>query len=278
MAMTLDEQQQSRGHDTASADLSASDGSELRARPSEVLVPGGLGVVLWAVICWTPLEIELSAASPRMSVALLFMVPLAALALSLFLRRAVLCMVALPLSLTACFTVLEPLDLRVLGTLQGGLTLGGALLLFLLGTSVWGPQRERRPRVRSERLRAGVDPSHRRTMGFVLPRLALLVALFVVPLWALYGADGQALLAESFADRRLEAQVLVHTVHLFIAVLATYLFFLSPAINQPLEQAELRERLARMPQRTELSRYRRNLVLWLAVGLVAGAAFFWLRL
>lgn len=212
-------------------------------RPLEIAVPVLLGLIVWTVVCFEPLRFELGLSTTRAPRVMLYLQPLIMLGVGLASRRTPFLMVIFPVSLLAGFFLMEPLDLRPLGTLRGGLTLFGALLLFLIGTARYGARSNRGEEARGERMEVGSDPQARWFSVYLWPRLVLLVALLLAPLWGLYGEGASETLARNFADRADDALILIHTVHLFIVLLVGYVFFLSPAINVEIEVADLQRKL-----------------------------------
>src|SRR5690606_21426609 len=225
-----------------------------RAAVLSYVVPGVAGVVLWSVVCLSPLQIELAAPSAPIPWVLLYLQPLLLLAIGIFAPRPVFALVAVPISPGTCFFALAPLDLRPLSMPRGALTLAGALVVFLAASARF--VRDRTPQnlvVIGNPLHRGVAAGYKPLLHYTWPRMLLLVGAFVVPLMALYGPEGQASLTEHFPDRRSDAMVLIHTVHLFIVILVAYLFFLSPSVNFALELSELRQTLQTMQQRRTLN-------------------------
>ena len=247
-------------------------------RPFELAVPALLGLIVWTVVCFEPLRFELALSGSRVPFVMLYLQPLVMLAVGLAARRTPFLMVIFPVSLLAAFFLMEPLELRPLGTLRGGLTLCGSLLLFLLGTARYGARTQRGAELRGERMEVGVDPQARWFGFYLWPRLALLVALLVVPLWGLYGEGAGETLVRHFAERADDARILIHTVHVFIVLLIGYVFFLSPAINIDLEVADLQGKLAQLGQAQAAKTHgRRVMGLLFGVALVVVFLSYWTR-
>ena len=220
--------------------------TDFRSHVAGYLISGVIGVLVWSYLCSAALEIELSHPSARMSALTLYLAPLVMLALTLGFKRPVMSMVAFPISLLPCFVALEPLDLRPLNDIGGGLTLTSGLVAFLIATARLIPTPNNpSPLLRGKPLSEGISRDFWALLRYMLPRIALMIAFYVVPLVALYSDLGQTQLRANFPKKDLDATFLIHTVHLFIATIATYVALLSPTINRPLDVFELRESLKR---------------------------------
>ena len=251
--------------------------ARFHTRSTEFVIPGLLGLLLWSVICWESLVIEVGADDTRLPHMLLLLQPLLVLAVGLVMRSTPFALIAFPMTLLIAVFGLEPLDISALSTFPGALTLSGSLILFLFGASRYGPSKAHRALLSGERLRSGLDASHRRIAFGTWTRAALLLALLLVPLHALYGEAGRLRLFETFGDAQPDAAALIHTVHLFVAVLASAMFFLSPHINLTLDVHDLHTIIQSAGEPKRAQRAWRTIFILLAFAGVTVSLFLSLR-
>ncbi len=251
-----------------------------------------LGLNFWALLTLGPLQLEGASQDTRVSVVLLYLSPLALLALGAFVRSRAVLLGVFPMLFIPIYLVLPEADRAVHESTAGFFSLAVSALMFAGVSAVWldvaGPSRWHRWWVRAAHrgpavpvrrpaegltLRPVEPPTLRRDLWWpyrrhFAPRVVALGALLVVPLWGLNFQDGVVeAYAAGFGAAALSARVLANLGWLFLWIVAAYLFFFSPSMNLELEQRQLDGGLDLYAER--LARRRRTWVLP-GMGVLAG--------
>jgi len=246
-----------------------------------------LGITVWFLLFWLPLQIEWTAPDARPSVIVLYAAPLVALAFGAVTRWSSLLLLTFPLSLIPAFLLMPELDQRVYQSLEGWLSVALAMLAYIAVAALWTDTRPPArlpadlepidaPRPPPGRLAETLTddlkllrdgrhltstprpvPTLHRNLWWpyrvhFLPRLVLLTLLLLVPLYNLNFAEATpAAWLGAFGEQAVEAQVMANLLHLFVWIVVAYLFFLSPGLNLELEQRQLDQILMQLDARLE---------------------------
>ncbi|MDX9723223.1 MAG: hypothetical protein RBU37_20900 [Myxococcota bacterium] len=284
------------------------------------------GLLLWLSAAATPLSTELAQSQQRFPILALLLLPAVLFTLGLVFKRPLIASILLPSTLPPILGIMQPEDLRSLGTLQGAGTLSALLLLFVVCSSYvinrrpstvhdsnklgeqakrpidkhLGEQAKRpidkhlgeqakRPidkhsgeqakRPIDKKLLSSSHPEARRCWLHFGSRALMLLALIVVPLFALYSPDAQSRLAEHFGPDQTDFVLLAHAAHLFVIFVASYMGFFAPGMNHALELFELNEKLRamRQPSQRPVLRAWVLILLVMALTLVAFSVYLGVR-
>lgn len=226
------------------------------------------------MLCAVPLQIEWFSPDTGWDVIAWYLLPVLVLAVGTVTRRPLALMFGFPSALIPAYLVLPTLDRMVIGEGATLVPLAGLLVFYSIAAALWCEGRIVSPAGSRDGRKLPSTPRTAPRRGRDLwwpyrthfaPRMVIVVALFVVPVYGLNFADGVTeRYAANFVGDAQQAQVMANVLALFGWVVVSYLLFVSPGLNLELEQRELDRTLARV-QGSLTTRWRPRVVLGLVL-------------
>ena len=234
-----------------------------------------LGGLLWWLICGRTLSLE-GGASLQAGEWGLYVFPLLVLVLSVGFGAGRVALIAFPTVLVVALGHIASADLVELSGFRGSVAVAASLVGFLFVASRWAASQEGTSDWQGSKGEALGGQATRASMWWWWPRIVLMMAIFFVPLHALFGESGRTQLVETFADKAMSMRILILVFHALTTVFVAQLAFFAPAARLDYEQWQLEQSYRKAFAEEVLLRARWVIGGAIVVGLGVMTAYLWL--
>jgi phage shock protein PspC (stress-responsive transcriptional regulator) len=240
------------------------------------LVTIGLGLSVWLQLFSAPLLRELSAADGALVVASAYLLPLLALWTSTVWRSAPVSLGAVPTSLLPGLALMPPLERLMFNDGVTLLRVGLSLLLYLAASSA-GLMAD--PEPGESKAAQEVHEGNSDYLRVVYARAAVMVLVFVIPAYGVYGEMGvAAALSQGYGERPEVARTFIGMALFFSWSVLAYMLVMLPVLNLEYDYKQLVLWTRSAPQQWAQPRQRVVAGVWGALAVASLLGFALLRL